>query len=257
MKIIGWFLLVVVGSASQTVTPTAQQRYEALGGRLFEFPPKETGKELLAPGAKLQRLQTDEIALRVRDLRGLTTQTITGVLNAPPQVAAPDVRKAIEELQGSLSGRQKELGERGLPYAYQAKLWGTVDSMVVAFAVLKGPAATPAPDPFIQFYVRTQTGWVLSEESAGDLEGRSIQIATLQSPNQGEAWGMKYGDNARLYAFGTKTIRTLWSRDDLAGGEIQINQNHVILSYQEMSAQHDHPPRDVREELQVTRIGLQ
>ena len=181
-------------------------------------------------------------------------------------MGAPDVRKAIEELQGSLSGRQKELGERGLPYAHQAKLRGTVDSMVVAFAVLKGPAATPAPDPFIQFYVRTQTGWVLSAESAGDLEGRTIQIATLQSPNQGEvwviAWGMKYGDNgarisARLYAFSTSAIRTLWSRDDLAGGEIQINQNHVILSYQEMSAQHDHPPREVREELQVTLNGLQ
>ncbi len=266
MKIIGLFFLVVVISASQTEIPTARQRYEDLGGRLFEFPAKEPGKELLTLGAKPQRLQTDEIAQRIRDLRALTTQVITGTLNAPSNVRAPDVRKIIEDLQGSLSGRHKELGERGLPYAQQTKLSGATDSMVVAFAVLKGPAVTPAPDPFIQFYIKTQTGWVLGAESTNDLEGRTIQVATLQSPNPGEiwvmAWGVKYGDNrarlsVRLYAFNTNTVHTLWSRDDLPGGEIEIHKSLVVLKYYEMSAQGDHPPREVREELQLTPNGLQ
>jgi hypothetical protein len=59
-----------------------------------------------------------------------------------------------------------------------------------------------------------------------------------------------------LFAFDGSRVRTIWSRDELSGGRLKLEDNHVILTHRE-DVSDGAKPITVREDLYVTFNGLQ
>ncbi len=257
--------LLVVCCAAQSPTSSLRERYQEIGGKLFA--PLRLNDTNKGPrDAKIVQLPEEDATKAVSDLHDLTTGVITNALSTSPRLDAAQLLGVVEELQGDYSGRDRELGERGLPYAHLTRLSGVMDAFLVAFAVMKGPLAAPAPDPFLQFYVKTPVGWKLGSEVDHGLEGLTIEIAPVTSGTQDEfwviVWGMRIGDtgarvSVRLYAFGTSGVRTLYTRDNLHGGKVEVDRTRVILTYYDIDPERRRPPVELREESRVTPLGLQ
>ena len=75
------------------------------------------------------------------------------------------------------------------------------------------------------------------------------------------AWGTRFGDDAgrlrvRLYGSDGTAGRTIWKRDELIGGSIQVTKSTVTLDYDKVYKSED-PNNHVHQTLRVTPFGLE
>jgi hypothetical protein len=248
MRLIASLILIFQLAAAGQLS--RKEEYQQVGAKLLEQIPN--------PNKPGERPEPEVAREYVRTLRNLATDTVLEALTQSAPTDRPaNVRRGIQELQRGLN----ETEWTNLPYAEKAAVNGH-EVMIVAFSVLQGAAAIPEPTPFLQFYVPEGERWRLAAEAPNDLEGRATRVALLKGPVGHEVWlltwGRRYGDNravvsARVYAFDGASVRSIWQRDDLIGGELAVNDGTVSVSYFQPGRLGDPP---VVEEYKIGFHGL-
>lgn len=193
----------------------------------------------------------------IQALHNLVVDTVIEALqDSPPPKRIEKVTASVRNLQGEA---HKNITK--LPYSASSSIKGR-DVVTVVFQVLRGGMAIPEPEPFIQFYIPTGNSWYLAAEAPPDLSGLGVEAHQLKSPAENEvwllAWGMRYGDtgarrNVRLFVFDGASVRTLWQREGLLGGRIQVNGDHITVNHYDPTNR----LRDISEEYLVIPQGLQ
>ncbi len=141
-------------------------------------------------------------------------------------------------------------------------------TMTAAFPVLSGGAGIPDVAAHIQFYSNLGGRWNLVAETGEDFEGCNFKVAPLRSPVGGQAWFLAWGRvvgdtrarlKVRLYSFDGFSVRTVWSRDELRGGGVKIEDDgSVTLTYELLPPDDQRvPPTPIIERLRPTVRGLE
>jgi hypothetical protein len=179
-----------------------------------------------------------------------------------PKPTAKDVTSAIARLQGDITLTNWGPDAANVPFARFFSLNG-VPTMAVAYAILQGGDAIPDTQAYLDFYDNASGVWTkkATASTLADFEGCTFSVAQLNAGLPGEvwflAWGVPFGSShamahVRLYAFDGFAVRTIWKRDDLAGGKITTTPDSVTLEYidfPDVAIEH-------HEVLQVTPNGL-
>jgi len=191
-----------------------------------------------------------------KTLRDLIGETVADTLRQSDKSGlANNVVSSVRILQGKMHERLEDL-----PVAITGRTKGH-DALVFAFEILQGAAAIPEPEPYIQFYVNMSNFWYLAAEAPRDLSKFAMKVQSVVSPVPGEMWilaqGKHNGDNrarvyARLYAFDGTSVRTVWERDALHGGEINVTDDRITVTYYDPGKW---DPAN-REEYAITSTGL-
>jgi len=252
--------VLIVAQVQTQVVKTPRQRYAELGAQLFSVS-DPWGAKPPSPRDSIRALSPALEESYVRELHDVLATDISTALNSKEKPDAQQVKRAIDDLQGTFSLKFDNDLKHRPPFAdYSETTGGPV--VTVAFAILKDPVAIPRPEPFIQFYTRRGGVWELKAEAPRDLQNRWLEAATLPSPFGNEvwvlAWGKRYGDTgsrlyAYLYAFDGNTVRTVWRREGLVGGQLDIAGKRVTLVYYDTYPSKEPP---VQEVLDITSDGL-
>lgn len=193
----------------------------------------------------------------IQALHNLVVDTVIEALHeSPPPKRIDTVTASVRNLQGDAHKNFTKL-----PYSASSSIKGR-DVVTVVFQVLRGGMAIPTPEPFIQFYMPTGNSWYLAAEAPQDLSGLGVEAQQLKSPAENEvwvlAWGRRYGDtgarrNVRLFAFDGASVRTLWQREGLLAGRIEVNENRITVTHRDPA----YRERRITEEYLVIPQGLQ
>ena len=205
---------------------------------------------------KLHISEPDKVVEIRSQLHKLISDEINDTLNAP-NPSEDKVVNAIVGIQGELTDK---------PFASFFKLNG-MRSLAVSYVILQGGDAIASTQPYLEFYDFVNGAWQIKAEAStvSNFQGRTFCVSPLASGISGEAWFVAWGFtignpgtpvNVRLYGFDGNTVRTVWQRDDLTGGEVTVAKDSVTLEYDREYKSPD-PNNHVQEVLHVTPNGLQ
>lgn len=207
----------------------------------------------------------EERAAARKELRNLVTRTIQSSL-ATGSATDQSIVEAVVDLQQDRWWERRP-DEPSLPFAHFVVLGG-MKTMTAAFPVLSGGAGIPDVAAHIQFYSNLGGRWNLVAETGEDFEGCNFKVAPLRSPVGGQAWFLAWGRvvgdtrarlKVRLYSFDGFSVRTVWSRDELRGGGVKIEDDgSVTLTYELLPPDDQRvPPTPIIERLRPTVRGLE
>lgn len=252
------FILVTAAIACGQ-NPVDRQEYNNLDRRIFFHPDRQDEKTF-------ERMSPSEVVRARGKMHDIVTRSIRSAAMARDSSAA-SVQKAITVVQGGkpLLGYDPS-DQIEMPYVDMSDIQG-FPTMVAAFAVLSGGAGIPDVSAHIQFYFKVSGAWGLVAERGDDFGGCGFAVAALRSPVPGEvwylAWGKVIGDTGarlkmRVYAFNGGSVRTVWQKDGLFGGSVEINRDQVILHYLEPPPEGVRiPPQEITVYLRPTIHGLE
>lgn len=233
-----------------------QQEYARLGGLLCQLGPLL--KEGSASARSWSRPSPATALQYKKTLRDLIAETVADTLRQSDKSGlSNNVVRSVRTLQGKMHERLEDL-----PVAITGRTKDH-DVLVFAFEILQGAAAIPEPEPSIYFYVNNTNFWYLAAEAPADLSKLGMRIQSVASPVPGEIWilaqGTHHGDNrgrvyARLYAFDGASVRTVWQRDALYGGQIKTSGDRITITYYDPARWAIDPPS--LEEYAITSTGL-
>jgi len=155
--------------------------------------------------------------------------------------------KGPSAIRAYLACMQEGVDERPLeeltntPQVFQTKQ-GSVPLALSAMLILRGGVAIPNTLALVQCFARTRGSWTLvSNGNERGFDTHTLYINELRSPQPGEAWyllsGQALGDTGgrlrlEVVACGAKQIRTVWKRDEIIWGKIEVaDQSTVTLTY--------------------------
>lgn len=248
-----------------TLTAASGQRlpdrkaYEDIERRIFVRTPAE---EPLDPAV---RPSNEERKAGRKQLRDIVTAVIGSAVGAEG-ATQESVRQAISTMQ-AYQWWVPGPGEPGLPFVHTSTAQG-IPVMATAFAAYSGGFAIPEISAYIQFYSRLGGRWGLVAETGEDFEDCIFAVAPLRSPVEGQAWYLAWGRvigatrtrlKVRLYAFDGFSLRTVWSREGLLGGQIKIESDgSVTLTYDQPPPEGQlSPPIEIIQRLRPTPKGLE
>jgi hypothetical protein len=155
--------------------------------------------------------------------------------------------------------------------------------------IMRGGTAIPNTLALVQCFARIRGSWTLVPNGGDEREfdSHTLFINELQSPKLDEAWyllsGRAIGDTGgrlrlEVVACGAKQMRTVWKRDEIIWGEIEVSaRSTVSLTYEKQEDEHtaeingdklgpemiiqdnttDEGPKRFSETLRVTPNGLE
>jgi hypothetical protein len=176
---------------------------------------------------------------RIRNLTGFITRI---VLSRLTDTEDPNAIRAY------LTCMQEEESERpweditDTPQFFLTTL-GPIRLAVSAMMIMRGGVGVPSTLALVQCFARTQGSWTLvSNGNEQGFDSHALYIHELRSPKLGEAWyllsGQALGDTGgrlrmEVVACGAKQMRTVWKRDGILWGEIEVaDQSTVSLTYE-------------------------
>lgn len=110
---------------------------------------------------------------------------------------------------------------------------------LAAYTILRGSEGIPDSQCYIDFFSGRNGPEPVSIGSS-DFRGHAFFVKEVPAKLSGQewvlAWGSVLGDtgarlSARLYSFDGERIKTIWSRDGLSAGHIEILDGFVRLDY--------------------------
>jgi hypothetical protein len=200
----------------------------------------------------------DRVKLIEARLRAAIQRSIAHSLRGPNPIAG-EVTDAIREIQGAMTFGRNDM--TNTPFADFSRL-SAGQTLAVAYMILEGGEGVPDSQPFIEFYLNEGGTWRLKATMDSDFKSSTLFLSRINAGLAGEnwylAWGKRIGDpssyvNVRIYGFDGNTVRTVWKRDGLAGGQISHSSDSVTLDYRKGWP----PSEEIHEVLHVTPDGLQ
>ena len=228
--------------------------YFRLGRQIFSSP-EDTGS------GGLQRADLAEpVQVRLRDL----VREAVGATLVSDSPVLSNVITTINNVQGEL-GFSAAWGVEvtNVPFADFSRLNGT-PTLVDAYVIIQG-GAVPDSRAYVDFYQHVYGEWQLKATEGREFRGSTFFVSRIRPGISGEewylAWGQRLGDtgsrlNVRIYGFNGVTARTVWKRDDLVRGNLQLLDGAVTLDYEERYAPTEPGVKHVHEVLRVTPDGL-
>jgi hypothetical protein len=135
-------------------------------------------------------------------------------------------------------------------------------SLAVAYGILLGGDIIPKTRPYLELYRQASGDWSLKATVGAEMNDATFFIKEMNPGIPGEdwflTWGTTVGDTGArlrlfLYAFDGRQVRTIWSREGLSEGLVQVHPDSIILDYNR--AYNDYSTH-VHEMLHVTPNGL-
>ena len=200
---------------------------------------------------------TDEGTIE-EELRSIVRRG-TAVLLDSARTNAQKIKEGIQTIQGSSDGLEVP-PDYALPFADLFTVNAT-DTAAVAY-----PSEVLYSPPTLDFFVRTSKGWEQRASVGEEFRRCTFSVRRLPSPLAGQvwylAWGHLIGDSGtrlklRLYSFDGAEVRTVWSREGLTWGRVEITDGSVVLDYAEKYAPTEAGVKQIHEILHVTANGLQ
>ena len=183
--------------------------------------------------------QVEEVPPIEERLREIVKEAIIACL-ASPRPLAPEIAKVIRDVQGELSFGPDYPPHGNIPFTDLVRI-GDTDSLVAAYAMFEGNDAITDSKPFLEFYSRAGVAWNLVATAGSEFRAHSFFVDAVRSPVATERWylvsGRRTGDSAvrlmvRLYGFDGKGVRTIWKKDEMIHGEVNISNGSIILEHQ-------------------------
>ena len=112
-----------------------------------------------------------------------------------------------------------------------------------AMMIMRGGVAIPNTLALVQCFARIRGSWTLVQNVSDEQEfdSHDLYIDELRSPKPDEVWyllsGRALGDTGgrlrlEVVACGAKQMRTIWKRDEIVWGKIEVaDQSTVLLTY--------------------------
>jgi hypothetical protein len=235
-----------------------REAYEKIDKRVLFRGEKKLTPDFVFPSV-------EERSAARKELRDIVTRVIQGTVSAKG-ATEESIVEAIVELQ-NYDFWERSPGEHGVPFTHFVTLRG-IPIMTAAFPVLSGGTGIGDVSAHIQFYSKLGGSWNLIAETGKDFEDCVFYVAPLRSPVEGQAWYLAWGSvvgathqrlKMRLYAFDGFSLRTVWSRDGLSGGQVKIeNDGSVTLHYFLLPPKDQLiPPTEIIQRLRPTVRGLE
>jgi hypothetical protein len=181
--------------------------------------------------------RTPQVALRLtRDLTGFVTRIILARLTDtrdPSAIRAylacmqeAEVERPLEELTNT-------------PQVFLTTP-GAVPLAVTSMLILRGGVGIPNTLALVQCFARVRGSWTLvSNGNEQGFDTHTFYINELRSPIPNESWYLLSGRmigaggfRMEVVACGAKQMRTIWKRDGILWGEIEVaDQSTVSLTY--------------------------
>jgi hypothetical protein len=203
--------------------------------------------------------QKDQVAEVVAKLRGMVTERIESLLSTPNPIGTT-IADSIRHLQSTSLETWGASEFTNTPFA-EVFVLNRRQNLAVAYTILRGGVAIPDSEPYLDFYTENGGKWELKGTAATDLQSSSLFVRRLAGPFPEQSWYLVWGNrlgesgsrlNMRLYGFDGNSVRTIWQRDDLEGGTVEVTDNSVTLEY--FKKYHD--AESVHEVLYVMPDGL-
>lgn len=172
-------------------------------------------------------------------LREIIREAAVMVL-ASPRPTAEEIVKSIKDIQGEFVFGGGDSEYTNTPFVDLFRL-GRTEHAIAAYVTLAGGDAIPESKSSVDFYVRRGGEWKLSATAASEFQGCTLFLSALRSLGPAEqwylAWGKTIGDTGsrlkvRLYGFDGNVVRTIWKRDELTFGQLQVSLAGITLNYQ-------------------------
>lgn len=193
-------------------------------------------------------------------LHTILKEAIQSVL-ASSRPTASAVKSALDAVQGDLAMSTWGDPRINLPFAEFFQVDGS-ENMAVAYGIPAGGAIATQSKTYVEFYSRASGTWKLQATTGSDFDGSMVSVSSIASGAGDEkwllAWGKWFGDTGsrlhlRLYGYNGASVGTVWKRDELVRGAIQVSPTGVTLEYDKEY----HSAERVREVLHVTANGLE
>ncbi len=239
-------------SAESGTTQQDAQRYAALSSQVVRTRGAgETGRAYHTSAA-------DEIN---EQLRRIIQGEVIDHLDVVPNTEMA-VKNAIAEVQGASS---LDADRTSAPLVELYELAGTRKA-AVAYVLDQGGDFLPDILPYLEFYDRLGGEWHLraTAPTVETFHGGTFYVQRMNGGITSESWwlvwGVTFGDTgsrvkARLYAFDGGSVKTIWKRDDLHGGELSATSETVTLDY-DSEHKPSRPVTRIHEVYRATPNGL-
>jgi hypothetical protein len=195
------------------------------------------------------------------ELHGILTGAIVQVLSSP-RLTVEVVQDAVRQIQGDLAPWTGGPGsDTNTPLAQFFELNGD-QYVAVGFGTLEGNEDISDSQSVLEFFVKRNNAWKVQADTGSEFRSYTFFLSPISAGVPGEswyvAWGQRYGDNgarlkACLYGFNGNGVRTIWERDGLTGGQINVSPTSVTLDYYKEY----HSLEMIHEVLHITPNGLQ
>lgn len=254
LLVMGAFVAVL----AQGQQSPGREEYEKIDKRILFRGNKRQPRDFVYPSA-------EERAAGRKELRNIVTRTIQRTANSKGMTEQIIIDAIIELQQYDFWKWRSD--EPSLPFVHLATVSG-ISTMTAAFAVVSDGLGIGDVSAHIQFYSSLAEGWNLVAETGEEFEGCNFKVAPLRSPIEGQAWYLAWGSvigatrqrtKLRLYAFDGFSLRTVWSRDGLSGGMVNLeNDGSVTLTYELLPPDGQRvPPTPIIQRLRPTVRGLE
>lgn len=222
---------------------------------------------------------------RTGDLTGFITRIILARLT---DIGDPSSIRAYLTCMQEREGERPWDGTTNTPQMFLTTS-GPVPLAVSSMVIMRGGVAIPNTLALVQCFARIRGTWTLVPNLGDEQEfdSHTLFINELRSPEPDESWyllsGRAIGDTGgrlrlEVVACGAKEMRTVWKRDEILHGEIEVtDQSIVSLTYEKqedertaemngdklgpemiiMDGSADPDPKRFSEILRVTRDGLE
>jgi len=236
---------------------TDAQRYRAKSGEIFFHSADSEQANRFALPARAG------IENAVGGLHDLVQISIETALKDNP--TSDSIESMLRNLQGEVSLNSIYPEWSNIPFADVANINGT-QVLASAFAVLSGGIGIPEIRPYVQFYSKASGTWMLVAEVGTEFAGTAFSMNAVRSAVPGElwylVWGRAIGDTGArlkmsLYALDGRQTRTVWQRENIRGGTVEVSHDEITLDYFEPMADGIAPPRHLRETLRPGQTGLE
>jgi hypothetical protein len=174
-----------------------------------------------------------------------------------------ELSAAIKTLQGKLAPSEIV---SNTPFSRFVTVNG-IRSAVAAYVVAEGGVGIPDTHPLLEFYSRDNGTWKLKAQAPteSDFESRTFFVSPIDLGLSNETFflvsGFQIGDTGtrlrvKLYAYNGESVRTVWERDNLTYGTVNLSKDVITLDYSRKY--HSVNASDqVHQEFQVVPGGVQ